>query len=218
MLRRAGFLFVTFGTAWVYELKGTGNVVSNCHKLPSSDFLRRRVSCEEMTELWIRLISGIIAVNPDIKIICTVSPVRHLRDGAHENALSKSELLLFCDRLQRHFAGRISYFPAYEIVLDELRDYRFYGEDMVHPSAQAVSYVWERFSDAAFDTGTKRFIAEWEKVRQGLSHRLLTGDTEAYAVFLRRLLDRLSELGEKYDFLDISSERLLIEERIKEIK
>ncbi|MEG2164205.1 MAG: GSCFA domain-containing protein [Bacteroidales bacterium] len=218
MLKSAKFLFLTFGTAWVYELVTTGVVVSNCHKLPASDFLRRRASMEEMIELWMELIPLLININPNIKVLVTVSPVRHLRDGAHENTLSKSELLLFCDRLQQKFRERILYFPAYEIVLDELRDYRFYCEDMTHPSEQAVSYVWERLSEVAFDDETKGLIAEWQKIRRRLLHRQLTCDKGGYLAFLQQTVEKLNEFALKYNSPDLSLERSRIEVMIKNIE
>lgn len=144
-LHRASWLLVTFGTAYVYSLRETGKVVANCHKLPASLFDRRRVGVDEMIRGWIPLIERLSDSNPELRIMFTVSPIRHLRDGAHENQLSKSVLLLFVDELCRMYPDRCIYFPSYEIVMDELRDYRFYDAGMTHPNEQAIRYIWERF-------------------------------------------------------------------------
>lgn len=209
----ASFLFITFGTAWVYERKSTGKVVSNCHKLPASEFARRRVSASEAAEIWRPLLEDLFSRLPRIKVILTVSPVRHLRDGAHENNLSKGELLLLCDRLQALFPEDIYYFPSYEILLDELRDYRFYAEDMAHPSQQAVEYVWERLSDTFFTPSTIQCIAERKRLMRGLSHRPLTPDREGYVKFLDNLAASFAALAAKYPFLDVAPQLREIEKK-----
>lgn len=150
-LQEATVVIVTFGTAWVYEMKGeglpvTGNgIVGNCHKLPESCFTRRRLSVEEIVDSW----RPILDRYPDKHWLFTVSPIRHIRDGLHENQLSKATLLQAVDQLQA------SYFPSYEIMLDELRDYRFYADDLVHPSSMAVNYIWERFVDTFCTSQTR---------------------------------------------------------------
>ena len=141
-LKEASVVIVTFGTAWVYEKEGA--IVGNCHKLPESCFNRRRLSVEEIVEAW----KPILAQYPDKKWLFTVSPIRHIRDGLHENQLSKATLLLAVEQLG-------DYFPSYEIMLDELRDYRFYADDLVHPSSLAVNYIWERFVDTFCTPQTK---------------------------------------------------------------
>ena len=138
-------VIITLGTAWVYEYSRTGEVVSNCLKIDAKEFTRRRLSVRESSTLLMNM----LARHPDKKFIFTVSPIRHLKDGAHGNQLSKSTLLLSLDEVLAKFPDRCDYFPAYEIVLDELRDYRFYAPDMVHPSTQAVDYIWSRFVDFA---------------------------------------------------------------------
>ena len=147
-LSEASLLMVTFGTAWVFEYDG--NVVANCHKLPPQMFTRRRMTVEEIVALWQPLLQELAAFYPKLNVLFTVSPIRHLADGAHGNQLSKSTLLLAIDELVAHGSGSAAacYFPAYEIVLDELRDYRFYTSDMVHPSELAVEVVWQRFRES----------------------------------------------------------------------
>ena len=142
-LAEATVVIVTFGSAWVYEMEG--RIVANCHKMPESRFTRRRLSVDEIVEAW-RLI---LDRYPDKRWLFTVSPIRHIRDGLHENQLSKATLLMAVEQLTSlgGRSGGVSYFPSYEIVLDELRDYRFYADDLVHPSALAVNYIWERFTE-----------------------------------------------------------------------
>lgn len=144
-------VIITLGTAWIYEYTRSGEVVSNCLKINAKEFTRRRLTVRETTALLMNM----IARHPDKEFIFTVSPIRHLKDGAHGNQLSKSTLLLALDEVISRFPERCEYFPAYEIVLDELRDYRFYAPDMVHPSEQAVDYLWTRF--AAFAVPSAEF-------------------------------------------------------------
>ena len=172
-LHRVSWLLVTFGTAYVYSLRETGKVVANCHKLPASLFDRRRVGVDEMLRGWIPLIERLSDSNPELRIMFTVSPIRHLRDGAHENQLSKSVLLLFVDELCRMYPDRCIYFPSYEIVMDELRDYRFYDAGMTHPNEQAIRYIWERFSEACFSEETRTLNREWERLEKALIIALL---------------------------------------------
>ena len=142
-LNEASVVIITFGTAWVYEMNG--EVVGNCHKLPAERFTRRRLSVEEIVAAW----QPILMRYPDKHWLFTVSPIRHIKDGLHENQLSKGTLLLAIEQLTLPFkeGQRVGYFPSYEILLDELRDYRFYADDLVHPSSMAINYIWERFAD-----------------------------------------------------------------------
>ena len=151
-LEEATVVIVTFGTAWVYELTDermkeltNERIVGNCHKLPEKNFTRRRLSVEEIVDAW----QPILAQNPDKKWLFTVSPIRHIRDGLHENQLSKATLLMAVDQMVNSTwpNGKWHYFPSYEILMDELRDYRFYADDLVHPSSMAVEYIWERFCE-----------------------------------------------------------------------
>ncbi len=152
-------VIITLGTAWIYEYSRTGETVSNCLKIDAKEFTRRRLSVRE-TSLPLM---NMLARHPDKEFIFTVSPIRHLKDGAHGNQLSKGTLLLALEEVMAKFPGRCDYFPAYEIVLDELRDYRFYTPDMIHPSAQAVDYIWSRFVDFAVP---KQEFDELKKRRQ----------------------------------------------------
>ena len=153
-LREATLLVVTFGTAYVYEYHG--QVVANCHKLPADQFTRRRLTTDEIVSLWSPLLDELLVRHPSLSILFTVSPIRHLADGAHGNQLSKSILLLAVDQLVARQAQRVAYFPAYEIVLDELRDYRFFGPDMAHPTALAADIVWHRFQQATMSPAVQQ--------------------------------------------------------------
>jgi hypothetical protein len=168
-LRTADLLIITFGTAFVYRLQSTGEVVSNCHKLPAKLFTYQRLTIENIVEEWNDLIARLQTLNPSLRILFTVSPIRHWKDGAHGNQLSKSILLLSVEELLRNHS-RCFYFPAYEIVLDDLRDYRFYAEDMLHPSSQAIDYVWEKFTEAWFDGETLKKAREFEKLHRSMNH------------------------------------------------
>ena len=145
-LPRLRYLLLTWGTSYVYHLRETGEVVSNCHKLPEKLFIRERVDVPSLLHIWTPLLRKLLELQPGLQLILTVSPVRHLRDGAHANTLSKATLHLFTEELQRLFPDHVHYFPAYELVLDELRDYRFYAEDMAHPSTLTQRLVAERFA------------------------------------------------------------------------
>ena len=166
--RRAGLVILTLGTAYCFRHLESNKVVSNCLKRPAREFSRERLSIEEVKSL----LSGLTSRFPDKRFILTVSPIRHMADGAHANQLSKGTLLLAADSVTD--GGRVVYFPAYEIVMDELRDYRFYAEDMVHPSAQAVDYLWERFCDFALPEGERQTLLDNLKACRCRQHRPLT--------------------------------------------
>lgn len=170
-LADAHTLIVTFGTAWIYELKEQpGYVVSNCHKFRADTFVRRRLSVDEIVFEWSNLISLIHETFPKLRVIFTVSPVRHLKDGFEGNSQSKSILLLACDALCRN-NDLVDYFPSFELMNDDLRDYRFYSSDMVHPSPEAVEYIWEKFQDKYLSKESRALLAEGEKVTKRLNHR-----------------------------------------------
>ena len=198
---QANFLIITFGTAWVFEEKKSGSVVSNCHKLPASHFVRRRLSVDEIVSDYSVLILKLKTLFPKLKIIFSVSPIRHWKDGAHENNISKSTLLLAIAALQQQFDS-VDYFPAYEIQLDELRDYRFYASDMLHPADVAVDYIWQRFSETYFDEVTKGLKKELEQVVADLNHRPLFPDTEEYQKFQKNTEKKITALKKNYLFLD----------------
>ncbi|NDV67020.1 GSCFA domain-containing protein [Bacteroides sp. 224] len=214
-LPKLNMLILTLGTAWVYTLIETGKVVANCHKLPARNFTRRRLSVEEIVEDYTNLLADLKQLNPTLKVIMTVSPIRHLKDGLHENQLSKSTLLLAIARLQELFSETILYFPSYEIVVDELRDYRFYGDDMVHPSSIAIQYLWECFSEVFFSADTQQVIKEWKHISKALKHKPFREDSEEYKRFLGQIVLNIERLKEKYPNLDVQKELNLCHTRLK---
>ena len=175
---QAKWVVISLGTAWVYRYRETLEVVTNCHKMPSQRFDRFCLSVPQTVTVLSDLVKG----HPDKQFIFTVSPLRHIKDGLHGNQLSKSTLLLAVDQVCNDF-GNARYFPAYEILLDELRDYRFYKEDMVHPTEQAVRYIWERFTDFAIDAKEKPIIKKALELKQMLCHKAFFPESEAYRKF-----------------------------------
>ena len=206
MLAQADMLIVTLGTAWVYRQKETNQVVGNCHKVPERTFTRQRLTVEETVEAMAAMLAQLWEVNPSLRMIITVSPVRHLKDTLHGNQLSKATLLLAVDELCRRFPDRVHYFPAYEIVMDELRDYRFYADDMAHPSPQAVEYVWERFVEHMTHREAQDFMTQWTKVARALAHRPFRPEGEEYKEFVRQNMLRIMELKEKFPYLEVQNE------------
>lgn len=214
-LRELDCLLITFGTAWLYESKETGRVVANCHKLPEKSFLRRKLSVESIAEDYTSLLSDLFARNPKLEVIFTVSPIRHVRDGMHANQLSKATLLLAIDALQNTFPERVFYFPAYELLLDELRDYRFYAEDMLHPSEVAVRYLWQRFSHTCFTSQALQIMQESEDIRKALTHQPFHPSSTEYKRFLEQIVLKIDRLTEKYPYLDFQNEREICHTRLK---
>ncbi len=170
-LNHASALLVTFGTAWIYRLVDGNNVVANCHKMPSSTFKREMLSSTQIYGLWKKMLRELAARFPELKVVFTVSPIRHLADGAHANQLSKASLLEAADRLTKDFPTQAIYFPAYEIMMDDLRDYRFYAPDMVHPSEVAVDYIYENFCQSFMTDQTISKAKICESLTRRLNHR-----------------------------------------------
>jgi hypothetical protein len=169
-----------------------GQVVANCHKLPANRFTRRCLTVDEIVEMW----QPIVASMPDKHWIFTVSPIRHVKDGLHANQISKAILLQAVDQLGQ------SYFPSYEIMMDELRDYRFYAEDMVHPSAVAVEYIWQRFVDTYMNKDTQSEMRVLNQLWRDNQHRMLHPDTDEARTFLQRLAERKAQLQQRYPWIE----------------
>lgn len=197
-VREADVVVVTFGTAWVYEMDG--EVVANCHKMPANRFLHRCLTVEEIVELW----EPIIMRMPDKHWVFTVSPIRHVKDGLHANQISKAILLQAIDNLISSLslqASKLDYFPSYEIMMDELRDYRFYAEDLVHPSKMAVDYIWERFVDTYMTVDTKNEMRILYQLWLDRQHRFLHPETAEAKAFAERIEKRMNELKSQYHWL-----------------
>lgn len=208
-LLSADCLILTFGTAYVYSLDGV--VVSNCHKLPEKRFQRSLASVGKLLSEMSEAVDRLFGINPAVKVICTVSPVRHMRDGFHNNQLSKSSLLLLSEELRGKYGDRFFYFPSYEIMMDELRDYRFYADDMLHPSQVAIDYVWSCFCKTFFSSATMALIGEFEKIRSGLQHRPLHPDSDEYRRFVNSLKEKIYAMSHQYVNLDFSREKEIVE-------
>jgi hypothetical protein len=199
-MQQTNVILITFGTAWVFEEKKSGRVVSNCHKLPASEFTRRRLTVKEIVDDYTNLIKKLTSSLPDMQFIFSVSPIRHWKDGAHESTISKGTLLLAIDELQQQH-DRVHYFPAYEIQMDELRDYRFYASDMLHPSDVAIDYIWKRFSDTYFTKNSIELKKRLEQLNADLSHRPIHPDSLEYKSFLIKTQNRKAELIAEFPFL-----------------
>lgn len=178
-LESASTLIITFGTAYMWRHNDSNRVVANCHKMPSDNFSRELLTPVQIASLWKKILRELDARFPDLRVIFTVSPIRHLAQGAHNNQLSKSTLLMGVDRIVTEFPGKAIYFPAYEIMMDDLRDYRFYASDMLHPSDVAVDYIYNIFTESFMTDTTRHLAADCEKIFRRISHRPLSNDPTA---------------------------------------
>jgi hypothetical protein len=204
-LQSAHWLVLTLGSAFVYR-KSNGRVVANCHKAPASAFTRQLLMPEEVMSGLDNIIHKLRFFNPGLQIIFTVSPVRHLREGLVENNRSKAVLIYCVHQLCGKFDG-IHYFPAYELVLDDLRDYRFYAEDMVHPNYQATRYVWEKFCQWGMASGTRQALKEISQLRNAMQHRPIHPRSEGHRKFIAQQARLTEELAGRFPLLDFSEER-----------
>jgi len=205
LLKSSDVLFLTFGTSFVYERQDTSEVVTNCHKFPSGFFSRYRLDPEEIVVKYKELIVSLRVFNPKLKIIFTVSPVRHWKDGANGNQVSKSALFLAIDKLVDLFDG-VYYFPAYEILMDELRDYRFYDARMFNPSEQAVDYIWKRLSDVLFSSSAKKYISLTSRIAKARNHKLSDSSGSQAVEFLRQSLRLVDDVTRQFPGCDLSSD------------
>ena len=195
-------VFLTLGTNHIYRLKETGEIVDNCEKRPAALFEEEELTIDECAEYLLKAVELLKAHQPEVQVVMTVSPIRYRKYGYHESQLSKATLLLAIDRLL-HLTSDIthlSYFPAYEIVMDELRDYRFYAADMLHPSEQAVDYIWERLVAWCFDDEAIAFMDEWRPIRQALTHRPFNPESEEYLRSMQQTHERLAAFKKKYNY------------------
>jgi hypothetical protein len=208
-LRQAKVLILTLGTATTYTLVPEGRVVVNCHKQPGSRFERRRYSPAENVALLQAAIARVRSLQPELQIIFSLSPVRHLREGLPENQRSKASLLLTIDSLCTQLED-VHYFPSYEIMLDELRDYRYYDTDLSHPSPLAVRLICERFARAFFSEKTQQLCGQLAGLRAALAHRPFFPQTPAHQQFVMQQLQKLHALREKYPFLQLTSEENIL--------
>ncbi len=205
-LQKADFLFLTLGTAFVYEWKESRQIVANCHKIPQKQFHYYKVSVEQIVETLTPLLEGIQAVNPKLQIVFTLSPIRHWKNGAVDNQLSKATLLVAIHELREKLEN-IHYFPAYELMMDDLRDYRFYESDMLHPNSTAIDYIWQQFRSVYFDGLTEKTMARVQKISNAQNHRPRNPTSAAHQRFLRQRLEQIGDLETMFPFLDFTEER-----------
>ena len=204
-LNKAGVLILTWGTSWVYSYNKTGQVVCNCHKIPAKEFTRTRLTPGEIVKAYESLIPELLEFNPGLRILYTISPVRHWKDGAHGNQLSKASLLLAGDELQKQFSGNFFYFPSYEIVMDELRDYRYYAEDMLHTNDQTSKYIWGKFQQVLISDGSAEIIRDLDPLLKMLEHRPMNKGTYSHGKLEDQLQEKLNYLKRKYSELNLDN-------------
>lgn len=196
-LKEASHIVITLGTAWAYRFIETDEFVANCHKVPQKKFLKELLSVDAIFESLAAIVSLIKSINSEVSILFTVSPVRHIKDGFVENTQSKSHLIAAIHQIVDP-RQQLFYFPSYEIMLDELRDYRFYEDDMLHPTKLAVQYIWERFEQVWISEQAKLVMKDVEHIQKGLEHRPFNSNSEAHQLFLQKLRNQQQDLQLKF--------------------
>jgi hypothetical protein len=190
----------------VFRWNESGKIVSNCHKIPSARFTHELLSPDYIASLWMDQLDKLKSLFPDLKVVFTISPVRHWKDGAHSNQVSKAVLFIAVEKLLEH-PSKPSYFPAYELVMDDLRDYRFYNDDMLHVSDMAVDYIWEAFRSCYFDKGTTSLWNEVAKISKAVSHRIQTNDKTQVRKFAENILSRIDLITKKNPSISLEKEK-----------
>ena len=197
-LKSCTWIILTYGTAWGYTRNDTHEIVNNCHKIPGNQFTKELLSQKRILEDFGAFHQRLKTFNPKASILLTVSPVRHTKDTLELNSVSKSILRLTCHTLVEQFSN-VHYFPAFEIMNDDLRDYRFYKKDLIHPNEQAEDYIWEKFSERWFNTETKTFVKKWHAIQQSLHHKAFNPGSEQHNNFLSQLKNELEEIQQVVD-------------------
>lgn len=202
-IKEASHVFLTFGTAWVYERKEDRKVVANCHKVAQDCFVKRLLSYDEVLQSYHEITRLIHELNPEVQIVFTVSPVRHIKDSFVGNQRSKSHLIGALHQLiEEKKESKCSYFPAYELVMDELRDYRFYDQDMLHPNQLAIDYIWGRFLESFISLETRLIMKKVEEVTKAMEHRPFNPTSEQHLKFMDSLIDKIDFLLDRYPFMN----------------
>lgn len=212
-LKDVRWLVITWGTSSVFQLTESSEVVANCHKFPADHFQRKQLSLAEIVDSYRDLLDRLKKTHPELQVIFTVSPVRHWKDGAVQNQRNKARLILAAEQLSSEFS-QVHYFPSYELQMDDLRDYRFYKKDMLHPSDEAIDYIWNAFSDYSLDSQEKSLRQKVSKIKQGLNHRPLYKRRKEHSLFLENLLTQIKEVEATSDSIDFSNEKEKINERL----
>lgn len=206
--------FISLGTAYVYRHIESGLIVSNCHKIPQKVFERFRLSHRDVIDALSEIVSYLRRFNSRMDVIFTVSPVRHLKDGAHENNLGKSLLLLGIEEMVK--SGDAGYFPSYELLIDDLRDYRYYADDMIHPSEKAVNYIWEKFCSVMFDETTTNIVNEASKIKSARNHRVRNPHSPQYRNFLKTNISKINDLLIREPNLNITDDLAHFEKDLRD--
>ncbi len=210
-LKSSNYLVITLGTSWVYEKKDVKETVSNCHKLDNNLFEKKLLSLDDQVLIFRNLYHGLKKFNPNLKIIVTISPVRHLKDTISLNNLSKSIIRVLVQEVISQF-NDVTYFPAYEIMLDDLRDYRFYKADLIHPNEIAEEYIIEIFSNSYFNKDLLNFIGEWKKIKSALAHKPYNPKTIQHQIFIKKTIEKIQSLSTK---IDIKKELMLLNSQVE---
>jgi hypothetical protein len=198
-LKEASHIIITLGTSWVYRFIETDTIVANCHKIPQKKFLKELLTVDEITKILSTILVLLKSINKNIHITFTVSPIRHLKDGFVENTQSKSNLISAIHTIL--VDTNVSYFPSYEIMMDELRDYRFYAEDMIHPNKTAINYIWEKFVDTRFSEESLPTMKEIEAIQKGILHRPFHEKSEQHLHFLEKIVKRKEKIKSQFPFI-----------------
>lgn len=205
-LNQVDYLLVTFGSSYVYKYLENNLIVANCHKIPQKRFSQEMLKLNEIFKEWQLLIEIIKSFNPQIKIIFTVSPIRYLKYGNEMNSISKATLILLISQLKNTF-DNIDYFPAYEIFMDDLRDYRFYKDDMIHPSEEGIKYVWQKFCEIYFKKETMDILEKVKSINLSLNHRPIHPQSLEHKKFINLQLEKINQINQRYPQLDFDCEK-----------
>jgi hypothetical protein len=201
-IKEATHIFITYGTSWVYREKNSGLVVANCHKMPQTNFDKHIVSVATIEASIQNTVDTIRQLNANCSFVFTISPVRHIKDGFVENQRSKAHLITALQNLlSAHQLDKAIYFPAYEILMDELRDYRFYGDDLLHPSTMAIEYIWDRFKEATISISVFPTLVEIDSIQKGLLHKPFNPDSESYQKFQTKLHEKMALVQSKFPLI-----------------
>ncbi len=198
-LQKTNWLIITFGTAFVYTRVDNKAVVSNCHKLPAKLFEKSLLTQKQILNAFDEIYNALKTTNPALKVLLTVSPVRHIKDTMELNSVSKATLRLACHTITQQHED-VVYFPSYEIMMDDLRDYRFYKADMLHPTTVAEDYIWQKFAETYFDDGTQNFLAEWGKIRAAIDHKPFNPASPQHQDFIKKTIKKIEGLEPQLDF------------------
>ena len=207
-LEKATHIFITLGTAWVYRHLETDNMVANCHKVPQKEFAKGLLGVDEIVSSLKNIMVGVAAINPGVQLIFTVSPVRHIKDGFVENQRSKAHLITAIHEVMDNSEFNMNYFPSYELQMDELRDYRFYKEDMVHPSQLAIDYIWEKFMSVWINKEAQESMILVDAIQKGLNHRPFHPESKQHLKFLKSLELKITNVQKRFPFMDFDHQNL----------